>query len=86
MCQILTDKYDVIEAENEQEALERLKSYREEIPLILLDIVMPIMDGYTFLSTVKEEPTFSSIPVIVSTLSEGEDDEVAARPTARRIL
>lgn len=78
LCQILADDYDVVEAENGQEALIRLEQYGEQISLILLDIVMPVMDGYTFLSIVKENSAFSSIPVIVTTQSDGEDNEVAA--------
>ena len=78
LCQILADDYDVLEAENGQEALIRLEQYGEKISLILLDIVMPVMDGYTFLSIVKENSAFSSIPVIVTTQSDGEDNEVTA--------
>ncbi len=76
--EILSPQYQVLEAENGQVALEVLKQYREEISLILLDIVMPVMDGYTFLSKVKENRAYSSIPVIVTTQSEGESDEVTA--------
>ena len=45
--------YEVAEASNGQEALEVLKQYGEEISLILLDIIMPVMDGHTFLSVIK---------------------------------
>ena len=68
--EILSPQYQVLEAENGQVALEVLKQYREEISLILLDIVMPVMDGYTFLSKVKKNRAYSSIPVIVTTQSE----------------
>ena len=78
LCQILSSEYDVIEAENGQEALEVLGQYGEGISLILLDIIMPVMDGYTFLSIMKADSAYSSIPVIVTTQSEGESDEVAA--------
>lgn len=78
LCQILSDEYEVVEAENGQEALDRLKSYGEGISLILLDIVMPVMDGYTFLSIIKDNKEYSSIPVIVTTLSDSEEDEVTA--------
>lgn len=49
LCQILAAEYDVLEAENGQAALDLLKQYGEGVSLILLDIVMPVMDGYTFL-------------------------------------
>ena len=39
---------------------------------------MPVMDGYTFLAHVKADQAYSSIPVIVTTQSDGESDEVAA--------
>ena len=78
LCQILASDYDVLEAENGQEALEILGQYGEGISLILLDIVMPVMDGYTFLSIMKADPAYSYIPVIVTTQNDGESDEVAA--------
>ena len=55
-----------------------LAQYGEDISLILLDIVMPVMDGYTFLSRMKGNPAFTSIPVIVTTQSDSESDEVAS--------
>lgn len=78
LCEILSSGYKVLEAENGQEALDVLKQYGEQISLILLDIVMPVMDGYTFLSVIKKDPALSSIPVIVTTQKDGESDEVAA--------
>lgn len=78
LCQILNSDYDVLEAENGKEALEVLKQYGEGISLILLDIVMPVMDGYTFLSLMKADKAYSSIPVIVTTQNDAESDELAA--------
>lgn len=78
LCEILDPMYEVLEAENGQEALEILGQYKEEISLILLDIIMPVMDGYTFLSHMKADPNYSPIPVIVTTQSDTEADEIAA--------
>ena len=78
LCQILAAEYDVLEAENGQAALDLLKQYGEGVSLILLDIVMPVMDGYTFLSVVKTDRSLSSIPVIVTTQNDSESEEVAA--------
>ena len=75
---ILTPQYKILEAGNGQEALQVLKQHKDVISLILLDIVMPVMDGYTFLSKLKEDPECASIPVIVTTQSDSESDEVAA--------
>ena len=46
LCAILSPQYTVLEAENGVQALALLEKYREGISLILLDIVMPVMDGY----------------------------------------
>ena len=51
---ILEDEYDVLEAENGQVALDILKEYKENISLILLDVMMPVMDGYTFLDRLNQ--------------------------------
>ena len=44
---ILSGEYEVVEAENGKEALDLLHQYGEGISLILLDLVMPVMDGFT---------------------------------------
>jgi len=76
--EILDSQYQVLEAENGLEALAVLEEYQEEISLILLDIVMPVMDGYTFLAKMKANPAYASVPVIVTTQNDDESNEVAA--------
>lgn len=76
LCGILATEYEVLEAENGQKALEIARRYKEGISIILLDLVMPVMDGYTFWSIVKADAGISSIAVIVATQSDGESDEV----------
>ena len=78
LCNLLSESYKTLEAANGREALSILENRGEEISLILLDIVMPVMDGYTFLAAMKTNPAFASIPVIVTTQSDSEADEVAA--------
>ena len=78
LCEILKPEYDVVEAENGREALTCLRQYEGDFSLILLDIIMPVMNGYEFLAAVKADSELSSIPVIVTTQSDGESDEVAA--------
>lgn len=77
LVEILKDKYRVLQAEHGQDALELLKG-KEGIALILLDVMMPIMDGYTFLDRIKEDKELSLIPVIVLTEGNSEEAEVAA--------
>ena len=75
---ILEENYEILEAENGQIALDVLEDHRDDVALILLDINMPVMDGYTFLSRIQSDASFSSIPVIVTTQSDSVADEVEA--------
>ena len=59
-------------------ALDTLKQHRDNIALILLDVMMPVMDGYTFLDRMKEDEELTLIPVIVMTQSDSEADELNA--------
>lgn len=69
---ILLLDYHTLEAENGQQALELLEQ-TDKISAVLLDIVMPVMDGYAFLEAL-EKTTRSSVPVIAIT---GELDKGA---------
>ena len=60
--------WKVIEAENGRAALERMAESRPE--LILLDLMMPEMDGFQFLDEVRKHEGWRSIPVIVVTAKE----------------
>ena len=61
--------YEIIEAEDGLEALSKLNEARPD--LILLDIILPKMDGYKILSIIKENPEFGEIPVIMLTSKNG---------------
>ena len=78
LCEILSGAYQVLEAGNGQEALDILRQHKDRIALILLDVMMPVMDGYTFLDHIRDDAELSLIPVIVTTQSDGEEDEVSA--------
>ncbi|ABN52125.1 MAG TPA: response regulator [Hungateiclostridium thermocellum] len=68
------ERYSIISAVNGREALELIES--RNIDLILLDIVMPIMDGYDFLKEFSKTPYYKEIPVIVaSNLDNAENIE-----------
>ncbi|MCI5510308.1 MAG: EAL domain-containing protein [Eubacterium sp.] len=78
LSEILSHEYQVLEAENGQVALDILQQHKNSISLILLDVVMPVMDGYTFLDKVKVDDELALIPVIVMTQGDSEEDEVTA--------
>src|SRR5688572_20905973 len=63
--------YHVVYAANGWEALLILD--RQTVHLIILDLVMPGMDGQTFLKIVRNGPKFKTIPVIVTTAFDAED-------------
>lgn len=80
--EVLEDEgYDVVGAGNGADALARLKT-GDRPCVILLDLMMPIMDGYQFREAQKREASLSSIPVVVITagteLREQELSGVAA--------
>lgn len=67
VAMVLTDEgYRVITASNGKEGLECLRR-GEEPSLILLDLMMPVMDGYQFRLAQRQDPALASIPVVVLT-------------------
>ena len=64
--------YEVLEAENGQKAVD-LFFDNEDISLVILDVMMPVMDGYT---TLKEIRQYSKTPVIMLTAKSEEKDEL----------
>lgn len=67
LCDILHSDYTVIQAENGIQALTKLKRQDKKVDAIILDIIMPEMDGYEFMNKIKQDKTLSQIPVIILT-------------------
>jgi len=68
--------YEVLQAENGKKAMEWLEKKYTQIDAVLLDIIMPIMDGFETLEKIKKDERFKKIPVIVFTnLDNGEDKQ-----------
>jgi len=61
----LLDQYDVLEATNGKDALEILKL--EQVDLMILDVVMPDMDGFELCNIIKQDPRSKNTPVIFIT-------------------
>ena len=76
--EILSAEYHVLEAENGQQALEILAEHKSSISLIFLDVIMPVLDGYSFLDHIRADRELSLIPVVVTTQSNSDADEVTA--------
>jgi CheY-like chemotaxis protein len=62
-------------ASNGQQLLERLTEVKHKPDVIILDLNMPLLDGFQVLHQIKSNPTFSLIPVIILTASTNKDDE-----------
>lgn len=75
---LLEKEYDIIYAKNGAEAMECLHSSAKTISAVILDIIMPIMDGYEFLKQMRQEEEISTIPVIVSSQEDGDEAEIHA--------
>lgn len=65
LADMLRDEYDVLEAENGVKAIKLLEFHQFEISLILLDIVMPEMDGFEVLAMMNKNKWIGRIPVII---------------------
>ena len=74
LSSVLKDDYDIVEAESGQEAIDILESGRP-IDLIMLDVMMPGMDGYEVLRLIRASDKFMGIPVILVTSLDSVDFE-----------
>jgi CheY-like chemotaxis protein len=77
VVQLLEDDYDMVIAENGEEAL--TMSDKERPDLILMDLGMPVMDGWEATRRLKSNDVLKSIPVIAVTSHAMVGDEVEAR-------
>lgn len=78
LLDMMSDEYEVIGVNDGVEAFEVLEKDADSILAILLDIVMPNMDGYTFLKKIVEIPRFSRIPILVNTDFGDRENEIKA--------
>lgn len=69
--------YDIVEAPNGVEAIEAIEK-NNDIALILLDVIMPVMDGFGVLDYMKEKDLLAKIPVILITSMTPQESEEKA--------
>lgn len=75
LTDLFAEQYHVLTAANGQEAIERMKHQRPD--LIVSDIIMPVMDGPTFVAELKSNPFTAAIPVIFLTSKTTIDDRIS---------
>lgn len=73
--EILGKEYRILEACDGEEALKMLEQYGTEISLVLLDIIMPKMDGFEVLAYMNRDKWIEDIPVIMIS-SEGSESYI----------
>ncbi len=67
---------NIIEAENGSEALE--KTVKDQPKIVILDLSMPIMDGFEYCKKIRKEQEFQEMPIIVQTASAESDEKAKA--------
>lgn len=70
---MLEDEYEIYQVENGKKAIDILEENREQFKLVLLDINMPVMDGYEVLSIMKRRKWLDKLPVIVISAEISEE-------------
>lgn len=87
LMQALKDAFELIEATSGEECLELVERGEAQIDLVLLDLVMPGIDGFEVLRRRALSPKFAGIPVVVLTTSDDNETQVEAfRLGAREFL
>lgn len=72
------ESYEILEASNGLEAIEVLEQEQDELAVVLLDIIMPVMDGFGVLEHMKKNPELKKIPVVIVTDDSSEETSVKA--------
>ena len=70
---VLQEDYEILYATDGVEALEKIKTYRNELAIVLLDLQMPHMTGMEVLKVMKEEEELRGLPVIVMTADQNAE-------------
>lgn len=73
LAKLFQDSYEAFEAENGCQALELLEAHRDDILIMLLDIVMPAMDGSGMLQNMVHRMWKEEIPVVLITPENSDD-------------
>ena len=70
---VLMEDYEVLYAENGMEALEKIRTLKDTLSLVMLDLLMPRLSGTEVLMTLKADPELQKIPVIVLTADQNAE-------------
>lgn len=75
---IFEENYKIMEAENGEQALSMLEQYHDNIVVVLLDLVMPVKNGYAVMEEMGRKGLISEVPVVIITAEDSVESEVQA--------
>lgn len=76
LSEIFRHDYGILEADNGYDTIELIRSNRSRLALVLLDLVMPRLDGYEVLKQMRAEGLLRQIPVVVVTSEDSAESEI----------
>ena len=74
LSEILSENFSILEAENGKQCLDLLAQYGTGVSLVLLDIIMPVMDGFEVLSYMNDSHLIEDIPVIMISSDDSDSN------------
>lgn len=77
LSEMLSEEYEILEASNGKECMDIISDSRQRISLMLLDLVMPIMDGFEVLAAMNRSHLIENLPVIM--ISSEDNDSLIRR-------
>ena len=78
MGEIFRDEYEIVEAAGGQEAIDLIALEHDELAIVLLDVVMPGIDGFGVLEDMKRKQLLDRLPVVIVTDDSSEATSVKA--------
>ena len=75
LASILEDDYPILEADDGKKAIAMIQKYQNDIAVVLLDLIMPDVDGFAVLEVMKKQSWLKSIPVLVITAESKSEVE-----------
>ena len=76
--EIFSEQYEIVEASDGYKAIDKIELEKNELAVILLDIIMPKLDGFGVLEYMKEHELLDDIPVVIVTDDSSEETSVKA--------
>ena len=77
--------YAVVTAENGQDALDKIP-HIQSLCLVILDLLMPVMNGWDFLAKLRERADLASVPVVVHSSATGQAPEGVSRVIEKPVM